>query len=187
MITAIREVRRARGLTLDDVARACSPPTTAQTIGRLETGTRTVSVAWLNRIATALGVTAADLVRLPTRADLPVAAVLSATGVAAPRRPQVIAPPAILPGMIAVTVTAALGDYRSGDVLWCDQLAPAAFATALGHDILAPQPAGGFAFGRLLELATPDVRLLPPIANAPPITIPAPAWIARTRRLMRDL
>ncbi|PZP07341.1 MAG: XRE family transcriptional regulator, partial [Sphingomonas hengshuiensis] len=61
MITAIREVRRAKGLTLDDVARACEPPTTAQTIGRLETGTRTVSVDWLNRIATALGVTAADL------------------------------------------------------------------------------------------------------------------------------
>ncbi len=42
MITRIREVRRARGMTLDDVARACKPPTTAQTIGRLETGTRTL-------------------------------------------------------------------------------------------------------------------------------------------------
>ncbi|RYD56142.1 MAG: XRE family transcriptional regulator, partial [Sphingomonadales bacterium] len=38
MITAIREVRRAKGLTLEDVAQRCSPPTTAQTIGRLETG-----------------------------------------------------------------------------------------------------------------------------------------------------
>ena len=27
MITAIREVRRAKGMTLDDVARACCPPT----------------------------------------------------------------------------------------------------------------------------------------------------------------
>ncbi|RZM07363.1 MAG: XRE family transcriptional regulator, partial [Sphingomonas sp.] len=51
MITAIREVRRAKSMTLEDVARACVPPTTAQTIGRLETGTRTVSVGWLNRIA----------------------------------------------------------------------------------------------------------------------------------------
>ncbi len=48
MITAIREQRRARGMTLEDVALACVPPTTAQTIGRLETGARTVSVAWLN-------------------------------------------------------------------------------------------------------------------------------------------
>ena len=46
MITRIREVRRARGLTLDEVARRCVPSTTAQTIGRLETGTRTVSVGW---------------------------------------------------------------------------------------------------------------------------------------------
>ena len=56
MITRIREVRKAKALTLDDVAQRCSPPTTAQTIGRLETGTRTVSVGWLNRIAAALGV-----------------------------------------------------------------------------------------------------------------------------------
>ncbi|HZB69516.1 MAG TPA: helix-turn-helix transcriptional regulator, partial [Sphingomicrobium sp.] len=62
MITRIREVRRARGMTLDDVARACEPPTTPQTIGRLETGTRTVSVGWLNRIAAALDVEASDLV-----------------------------------------------------------------------------------------------------------------------------
>ena len=72
MITAIREVRRARGFTLEQVAARCSPPTTAQTIGRLETGTRTVSVVWLNRIAEALGVEAADLVRLPDQAELPV-------------------------------------------------------------------------------------------------------------------
>ena len=65
MITRIREVRRARGMTLDEVAKACDPPTTPQTIGRLETGTRTVSVGWLNRIAAALGVDAADLVDHP--------------------------------------------------------------------------------------------------------------------------
>src|SRR4051794_40534521 len=70
MITRIREVRRARGLTLDDVARRCVPPTTAQTIGRLETGTRTVSVGWLNRIAKALAVEAQDLVEGGDKAEL---------------------------------------------------------------------------------------------------------------------
>jgi hypothetical protein len=49
-------------MTLDDVAKACSPPTTPQTIVRLETGTRTVSIVWLNCIAGALDVEAADLV-----------------------------------------------------------------------------------------------------------------------------
>ena len=86
MITAIREVRRAKGMTLDDVAQRCVPPTTAQTIGRLETGTRTVSVGWLNRIADALGVAAADLVKLPERAEIPVAASLDASGAQAPKR-----------------------------------------------------------------------------------------------------
>ena len=65
MITRIREVRRARGMTLDEVAKACNPPTTPQTIGRLETGTRTVSVGWLNRIAAALEVEASDWVDHP--------------------------------------------------------------------------------------------------------------------------
>ena len=85
MITRIREVRRARGMTLDDVARACVPPTTPQTIGRLETGTRTVSIGWLNRIAQALGVDAQDLVERGEAADLKVAAMLGRSGAAAPR------------------------------------------------------------------------------------------------------
>ena len=93
MITAIREVRRAKGLTLEEVGRRCKPPTTAQTIGRLETGTRTVSVGWLNRIADALEVTAADLVKLPDRAELAVAAVLGHDGAHAPRHAQTVAPP----------------------------------------------------------------------------------------------
>ena len=80
MITRIREVRRARGLTLDDVARRCAPPTTAQTIGRLETGTRTVSIGWLNRIARALGVDAQDLVDGEAGSELPVIALLGASG-----------------------------------------------------------------------------------------------------------
>src|SRR6187549_2178749 len=101
MITAIREVRRAKGLTLDDVARRCAPPTTAQTIGRLETGTRTVSVGWLNRIADALGVDAADLVTLPDRPEVAVAAVLDGSGAQAPRREGNVAPPRAAPGMVA--------------------------------------------------------------------------------------
>src|SRR3546814_12273278 len=77
MITCIREIRKAKGLTLDDVAKRCDPPTTAQTNGRLETGTRTVSVGWLNRIAKALGVQSADLVRMPDQESIAVAALLN--------------------------------------------------------------------------------------------------------------
>src|SRR5687767_258922 len=134
MITRIREVRKAKGLTLDEVAQACSPPTTAQTIGRLETGTRTVSVGWLNRIAAALGVEAADLVDHPDRAELEVVAVLGAHGAHAPKRPAIVVPPRNAPGQMAMTVTASLGDYRVGDEVWCDRLGPDQFALALNRD-----------------------------------------------------
>ncbi|MCK8456554.1 MULTISPECIES: helix-turn-helix domain-containing protein [Sphingomonas] len=186
MITAIREVRRAKGLTLEDVARRCVPPTTAQTIGRLETGTRTVSVGWLNRIAAALGVEAGDLVTLPDRADLPVTAILDGRGVHAPRRTTTVPPPQVAPGQIAVTVAGGIGDYRAGDVIWCAMLAPENFATALNRDVLVPQPAGRFAFGRLIRYEG-QMTLLPLGTGTQPQTIENPAWMAVATRLVRDL
>src|SRR3954466_8960902 len=105
MITRIREVRRAKRLTLQDVADRCDPPTTPQTIGRLETGTRTVSVGWLNRIAKALGVEAQDLVHGGDTAELKVAAILGPGGATAPRRAAIVVAPRIDSGQIAVIVS----------------------------------------------------------------------------------
>ncbi|MFW2829096.1 helix-turn-helix domain-containing protein [Sphingomonas sp. ID0503] len=187
MITRIREVRRAKNMTLADVAAACSPPTTAQTIGRLETGMRTVSVGWLNRIAAALGVTAGDLVALPDRADLPVAALLGPDGAHAPRKTAVIAPPAPEPGLVAVLVEAALGEFRAGDQLWCRTLGPEDYARALNRDILVPRPAGRFAFGRLLNRKGDKLHLLPPGAGGRQQVIADPPWIAVAVRLVRSL
>uniref|UniRef100_UPI0025F1F929 helix-turn-helix domain-containing protein n=1 Tax=Sphingomonas sp. TaxID=28214 RepID=UPI0025F1F929 len=140
MITRIREVRRAQGLTLLDVANRCSPPTTAQTIGRLETGTRTVSVGWLNRIAAALGVTGGDLVDMPGQVEVPVAAVIGADGVHAPPNETVVTAPVATPGLVALTVDTGVGDYRSGDVVWCERVAPDGFAALLNRDVLIPRP-----------------------------------------------
>ncbi|MBR0553873.1 helix-turn-helix domain-containing protein [Stakelama marina] len=187
MITAIREVRRAKGLTLEDVAKRCDPPTTAQTIGRLETGTRTVSVKWLNRIAAALDVDAADLVQLPDRPDIPVAAILDGASAAAPRHPASITPPHAGAGLVAVTVAGGAGDYRSGDEIWCERLAPDAFAQALNRDILVPRPAGRFAFGRLIGRDDNRLHLLPPGAGARQQVITDPPWIACAVQLVRPL
>lgn len=187
MITCIREVRRAKGMTLQDVADACVPPTTAQTIGRLETGTRTVSVGWLNRIAGALGVTAADLVRLPERADLPVVALLSADGPRAPRHEQVSTPPAPGAGEVALLVEATIGDYRAGDTLWCDRVEPDRLGTALNRDVLLPRPGGRFAFGRLLARDGGKLHLLPPGPSARQQVIVDPPWAAIPRLLVRAL
>lgn len=187
MITAIREVRRAKGLTLDDVARACVPPTTAQTIGRLETGTRTVSVDWLNRIAAALGVAAADLVRLPDRAEIAVAAVLDAAGAHAPRLPAQVVPPHATPALIAITVAGSVGDYRAGDEIWAERLAPADFARALNRDVLVPRPAGRFVFARLIGREGDKLQLLPLGSGQRQQIVTDPPWIAHATALIRKL
>ncbi|MGB3167239.1 MAG: helix-turn-helix transcriptional regulator, partial [Alteraurantiacibacter sp.] len=63
MINRIRDIRKSKGMTLAEVAAACEPSTTAQTIGRLETGTRNLSLVWMNRIGAALGVDPEALVK----------------------------------------------------------------------------------------------------------------------------
>lgn len=187
MITAIREVRRAKGMTLADVAEACNPPTTAQTIGRLETGTRTVSVGWLNRIAAALGVSAADLVKLPERADLPVVALLGGDGVSAPKHDIVVSAPVPDAGQMAIIVEASIGDYRAGDEIWCQRIAPDAFAGALNRDVVLPRPAGRFIFGRLIGREGNRLQILPLGAGAKQQIIEDPAWAGVACRIVRNL
>jgi transcriptional regulator with XRE-family HTH domain len=187
MITRIREVRRARGMTLDDVARSCTPPTTPQTIGRLETGTRTVSVSWLNRIAQALGVDAADLVDHPDRGELPVVAILGANGAAAPKKQALVVSPRPAAGQIAMTVAASNGDYRAGDEIWCERLDPEDYGLALNRDVLVPRPAGRFLFGRLIGREDGKLHLLPPGAGGRQSVVADPPWAAVAVRLVRAL
>ncbi|MEQ7874555.1 helix-turn-helix transcriptional regulator [Sphingomonas sp. ASV193] len=188
MITRIREVRKAKKLTLDDVAARCVPPTTPQTIGRLETGTRTVSVGWLNRIADALGVDASELVATARSTDLAVAAVLGASGQAvAPRRAQLLVPPKPAAGMMALSVAASIGDYRAGDEIWLEPLDPAHYGRALNRDVLVPRPAGRFLFGRMIDRDGGKALILPFGAGARQQVVTDPAWLAVAVRLVRAL
>ena len=187
MITRIREVRRARGMTLDDVARKCEPPTTAQTIGRLETGTRTVSIGWLNRIARALGVDAQDLVERGDAAELKVAAVLGPGGAVAPRRAAIIVPPRIDDGQIGLTVAASIGDYRAGDEIWCVTLEPGRYAEGLNRDVLVPRPAGRFLFGRMINRDEERLQILPFEAGGRQQVVANPPWLAVASKLVRSL
>lgn len=187
MITRIREVRRAKKMTLQDVADRCDPPTTPQTIGRLETGTRTVSVGWLNRIAAALGVEAGDLVQLPDREDVPVAAILEQDGAHAPRRTGVVVSPTPGPGAVAVMVAAGVGDYRAGDEIWCTRLPPEGFVQAMNRDVLVPRPAGRFLFGRLIGREEGKLHILPLGAGQRQLVVADPPWLAVAFRLIRKL
>ena len=188
MITRIREVRRAKKMTLDDVAKACTPPTTPQTVGRLETGTRTVSVGWLNRIAAALGVDAAELVTGGDSSELKVVAILGANGHAnAPRKATLVVPPKPAPGLVGVTVAASVGDYRAGDEIWCAPIEPEAYGNALNRDVIVPRPAGRFLFGRLIGREEGKLQLLPPGAGGRQQVVTDPPWVAMAVKLVRSL
>ncbi|WP_265563673.1 helix-turn-helix domain-containing protein [Sphingomicrobium arenosum] len=191
MQSRIREVRKAKGMTLADVAAACSPPTTAQTIGRLETGTRTLSLGWVNRIAAALGVDSADLVAHGDGEDRPsleVAAILDGNGQAqAPRQKAIALPPAPEADLSGVRVAAGIGDYRTGDMIWCRHLEPADFDRALNRDALVPRPAGRYIYGRLIHREGGQLLILPPGPGARQQVVKDPAWIAVAETLVRSL
>lgn len=187
MQSRIRDVRKAKGLTLADVADRCKPRTTAQTIGRLETGMRVLSLIWINRIADALGVESSDLVALPDQQYLPVAAVLHDDGTHAPTKEERLMVPNIGGNMVGMRIASAMGQYRRGDELWMEQLQPEAFVTALNLDVLVPRPGGRFLFGRLLGRDAGKLHLLPLEAGARQQVVADPAWIAKAVRLVRAL
>ncbi len=187
MISRIRDVRKAKGLTLDDIAKRCEPPTTAQTIGRLETGMRTLSLAWLNRIADALGVDSAELLALPDQDELPVAAILDHKGAHTLRKTETILQPTIEADMVALRVKSSIGDYRSGDDVWLSRRVPDQYGTALNRDILVPRPAGRFLFGRLIGREGDMIQILPLGSGARQQVVKDPEWIGVAVRLVRAL
>jgi hypothetical protein len=121
-----------------------------------------------------------------------VAAILGTSGAHAPRRERVVVPPTPTPGQIAVLVDAGIGDYRAGDELWLDRLAPDAFTRAMNRDVLVPRPAGRFLFGRLIGREGSGsgggkIQLLPLGAGARQTVLADPPWIAMATRLVRNL
>jgi hypothetical protein len=84
-------------------------------------------------------------------------------------------------------VTGSVGDYRAGDALWCERLAPEAFGAALNRDVLVPRPAGRFMFGRLIGREAGKLHLLPLGAGARQQVVADPPWIAQAVQLIRAL
>lgn len=190
MINSIRAVRRAKGLTLEEVAQRCAPPTTAQTIGRLETGTRTLSLDWMNRIAAALDVEAAELVQLPQDTRLTITALLGVDGARASSRVEQALTARPAEDMIAVRVTSSIGDYRAGDEIWCRRVTgdgAGGWTTFLNRDLLVPRPSGRFVFARLLNIDGEKLHLLPPGVGQRQQVVSNPPWAAVAVRLIRTL
>jgi transcriptional regulator with XRE-family HTH domain len=192
MTNRIRDIRKAKGLTLADLAAACDPQTTAQTIGRLETGMRSLSLTWMNRIAAALGVDPASLMRTETAASAMIVADLAAGGAEALTAPREAVLPSELagedgPAPLVLSVSASVGEYRPGDLVWLRQLEPDDILGAINRDCLVPRPGGRFAFGRLIDRRGSLVGLLPPGAGQKQVVVDNPAWIAVAFMLVRPL
>jgi transcriptional regulator with XRE-family HTH domain len=190
MINRIRDIRKQKGLTLAEVGAACSPPTTAQTIGRLETGMRNLSLGWMNRIAAALEVDPEMLVRGDSAAQPQVVAKLTEAGAEALSAPRdAILPTELETGapLICLAVEASAGEYRAGDQLWLRQLPPDEAPRMINRDVLAPRKGGRFAFGRLIDRQGSLVGLLPPGMGQRQIVIDGPQWLAVTEMLVRKL
>lgn len=190
MINRIRDIRRQKGMTLADVAARCTPPTTAQTIGRLETGTRGLSLVWMNRIGAALGVEPELLVRSDEAEQPRVVARLTGAGAEALAAPRDAILPVALGGdapLLALEIEAGAGDYRAGDQLWLRQVDGDGFARLLNRDVLAPRPGGRFAFGRMIDRDGTRVALLPPGAGQRQVVIDNPPWLAVAEMLVRRL
>ena len=190
MINRIRDIRQQKGMTLADVAVACQPATTAQTIGRLETGMRNLSLAWMNRIAAALDVEPEMLVRGEQAAHPQFVARLSEHGAEALPTPRDALLPIDLQAgapLVCLVVEAGQGEYRPGDQLWLRQMPPEEAHKMINRDVLAPRKGGRFAFGRLIDRQGTKVGLLPPGLGQRQIIIDQPAWLAVAEMLVRKL
>ena len=190
MINRIRDIRRQMGLTLAEVAARCTPPTTAQTIGRLETGTRSLSLGWMNRIAAALDVEPELLLRGEQSRQPRLVARLTASGAEALTSPADAILPTALGGegaLVAMSVEASAGEYRAGDQLWLREVEPENFPRQLNRDVLVPRPGGRFAFGRMIDRDETRIALLPPGPGQRQMVVENPAWIAVAEMLVRKL
>jgi transcriptional regulator with XRE-family HTH domain len=186
MRSRVRAIRKSKNLTLADVAARCTPPTTPVTIGRLETGARTLTLPWVNRIAAALD-------SPPWNSSLPTTNPKSPSPPSptrtAPTPPQTPRSSRLPPPRAARSrlISADTGEWRAGDQLWLDQLDPADFERGIGLDVLVPRSGGRFAFGRMVSLDSGIVRIQPHRAGARGINIPQPAWVGVPRQLIRRL
>ena len=160
----------------------CEPPTTPQTIGRLETGTRTVSVGWLNRIADGARGGGAGPGR--GRRDS------GAQGrrgsrrrrrACAPRAAAIVVPPRADAGQVAMTrrrQRRRLSRRRRNLVR--HPASRTITRRALNRDVLVPRPAGRFLFGRLINRDDEKLQILPLEAGGrQQVVANPPGWRSR--------
>jgi len=161
----LREIRKAKGLTLSQVAERIGPePTTAQTIGRLETGVRTLTLEWIQRIAEAMEVDPGELLSLPEGGDIPIEGAVGASGAVTDRQEGVLAVRLVARAPIAVRIAEAMGQYAAGDVVVCERLDADNWHRIAGTDCLVADDRGRRHFGKVIPGRARDDVMLAPLA-----------------------
>jgi len=159
----IREIRKQKGLTLQEVAELAG--TTAQTIGRLETGMRTLSLKWINRIAKALDVEPSSLLALPEKGDIEV---LGTVGKKGDVKKQNFGTVSLrLTGLqpFALKITSNMGEYRQGDSVICEGGVKNNIKMAVGRDSLIELENGDRCFAKLAYGSQKGLYSLFPISG----------------------
>jgi len=183
----IRALRKARGWTLSDLAAQITPdPPTPQTIARLETGTRTLSITWLERIAKALNVTPQELLTLSKGPTSPIIATVARTGLSEIKSPPEIDLTVVAHDPVAIEFSTAKGRYMPGDILVFDRFDAA--EPPFLDEALVKQATGDLIFGSLFP-ATPgrSATIASPAPHASLHDVDRPQWIARAVCLIRRL
>lgn len=156
----IREIRKSKKMTLQQVAERTG--TTAQTIGRLETGMRTLSLAWVQRIATALETDAADLLAMPDRGDIEVNTAVGKNGRVKGQPVETVALRLLAAAPVALGISDNLGSYRKGDVVICSRADKLDISASNDKDCLVETVEGIRLFGRLIVQNKSTILVVPP-------------------------
>lgn len=145
----IREIRREKGLTLQQVGERAG--TTAQTIGRLETGMRTLSINWVERIAKALDADPSALLSLPEGGDVSISGSVDSNGDIKEKQQGTLTLRLTAKHPIAIQFQNNLGQYQQGDKIVCDEISTKDISIAHGRDCLVRTTDGKLHFTKVLQ------------------------------------
>jgi len=109
---------------------------TPQTISRLETGNMTLSVDWMQKLATALEIHPTDLLEQPDRQEIPLIGLVESSGsiLEGPQGVMELYVPAVNP--VAVRLIASGGPYKAGEILIGDRRKPTEISGFIGRDAI---------------------------------------------------
>jgi transcriptional regulator with XRE-family HTH domain len=187
MLNRMRVIRKDKGMTLEDVAIRCDPPTTAQTIGRLETGQRNLSLSWIGRIAAAMAVDPSHLLEEEQTAGIPVVATLRYGAATALTERARMAPYKHSANNVIALVKSGVGEYKAGDELLCEIVLPSRYGIAVDRDVLVQLESGKIVFGRLVEHEIGSFMVIPLKTKQKSQPISGSDWLAVVRSLTRKL